>query len=212
MNNKRIDSSRTQTSASEKNVKENLEKQKKKLLQNMKAKKEKVDDESKNRIQVIKQTQQKKPLKVLKNVDQNKAKKDSEEQRLSKLLIAKSGRPEIKVGQSAHSIASDQQIHAESEHAHAGHPESDGNNANQDLGEVRAIHAQPFEQALGATKRGSTDVECKPSHRKISNEIDFDSQLCYRVDMLLNQNDKGRTKRNENLPQKYEISQAVDAQ
>ena len=50
MNNKRIDSSRTQTSASEKNVKENLEKQKKKLLQNMKAKKEKVDDESKNRI------------------------------------------------------------------------------------------------------------------------------------------------------------------
>jgi len=26
------------------------------------------------------------------------------------------------------------------------------------------------------------------------------------VDMLLNQNDKGRTKRNENLPQKYEIS------
>ena len=107
MNNKRIDSSRTQTSASEKNVKENLEKQKKKLLQNMKAKKEKVDDESKNRIQFIKQTQQKKPLKVLKNVDQNKAKKDSEEQRLSKLLIAKSGRPEIKVGQSAHSIASD---------------------------------------------------------------------------------------------------------
>jgi hypothetical protein len=40
-------------------------------------------------------------------VDQNKAKKDGEEQRLSKLLIAKSGRPEIKVGQSAHSIASD---------------------------------------------------------------------------------------------------------
>lgn len=30
--------------------------------------------------------------------------------------------------------------------------------------------------------------------------------------MLLNQNDKGRTKRNENLPQKYEIVQVVDAQ
>lgn len=60
---------------------------------------------------------------------------------------------------------------------------------NQEFKKSLQNYNQLFEQSPEAG-------EFKPTHRKISNEIDFDSQLCNRVDMLLNQNVSGKTKNN----------------
>lgn len=67
-----------------------------------------------------------------------------------------------------------------------------------------------LEQALGAL---SGNVAYQSSYRRISNELDFDSHLCNRVDMLLNQKDNGyRIRRNDydnfkNLPQEADKQQ-----
>lgn len=78
--------------------------------------------------------------------------------------------------------------------------------------EVQKANRSPheLEHALGTL---SGNVAYRSSPRRLSSELDFDSHLCNRVEMLLSQKDNGyRMRRNEqesfkNLPQEVEKQQ-----
>lgn len=199
-----------QTGAAETGQKENLEKSKSKLLQsridaqNQKAKKDKGEEDAKGRTQMVKQTPTqliaRRATKAFKNVDQNKVKKETEEQKVLKQLQIKAEKLEMKLDDPSYiqSASSYQKIKEQSEQLRARIAQLQKEEDKEDEKEASRPEEQPFEQALGAP---NGNVEHGAAHRKVSNEIDFDSHLCNKVDMLLNQNERGhRMKKNEDMP------------